>query len=77
MPHTRAGWLFLGALSATLAGSPLAAQDVIVVRAARMLDVALGQIVSPAVVTIQGDRIQSVGVASIEHGSMLTTRRSP
>jgi len=33
---------------------PALAQDVTVVRAARMLDVARGQIVNPAVVTIQG-----------------------
>ena len=42
---------------------PALAQDVTVVRAARMLDVARGQIVSPAVVTIQGDHIRSLGPA--------------
>jgi imidazolonepropionase-like amidohydrolase len=51
-------------LAALAAWSPPAlAQDVTVVRAARMLDVARGQIVSPAVVTIQGDRIRSLGQA--------------
>jgi imidazolonepropionase-like amidohydrolase len=49
------------ALAVTLAAAPASAQEVLVVHAARMLDVVQGEIVSPAVVTIQGDRIQSVG----------------
>ena len=39
----------------------LSAQETVVVRAARMLDVAGGRVVSPASVTVQGDRIVSVG----------------
>lgn len=40
---------------------PAAAQQLTIVRAARMLDVRTGRLVSPAAVTIEGDRIRSVG----------------
>ena len=51
-------------LAVLLACPPiLAAQDTVVVRAARMLDVASGRMVSPAVVTVAGDRIVSVSGA--------------
>jgi len=55
--------LAIAALGAILPGSAVVAQQPIVVRAARMLDVAKGQIVSPAIVTIQGDRFRSLGQA--------------
>jgi imidazolonepropionase-like amidohydrolase len=59
-------------LATIVAASSIAAQapaappapKVIVIRAARMLDVAKGQIVSPAVLTIEGDHIRSVGQTS-------------
>jgi imidazolonepropionase-like amidohydrolase len=51
-------------LTLALAAAPASAQEVLVVRAARMLDVVKGEIVSPGIVTIQGDRIQSVGRAA-------------
>ena len=54
---------FAAAFLLTLATRPASAQEVVVVRAARMLDVVKGEIVSPGVVTIQGDRILSVGRA--------------
>jgi imidazolonepropionase-like amidohydrolase len=43
--------------------APLAAQEqeVLVVRAARLLDVSTGRMVSPASVTVKGERIESVG----------------
>src|ERR671911_669012 len=43
--------------------APLAAQEqeVLVVRAARLLDVSTGRTVTPASVTVKGDRIESVG----------------
>ncbi|MGH7528239.1 MAG: amidohydrolase family protein [Gemmatimonadales bacterium] len=40
---------------------PTRAQDITVVRAARMLDVAAGRIVAPAVVIVEGDRIRNLG----------------
>ncbi|MGH7536171.1 MAG: amidohydrolase family protein, partial [Gemmatimonadales bacterium] len=47
---------------AGLFGPPrLPAQQTVVVRAARMLDVVTGRLVAPAVVTLSGDRIQRVG----------------
>jgi imidazolonepropionase-like amidohydrolase len=55
--------LALAAVGA-LVSATASAQQPIVVRAARMLDVAKGQMVSPAVVTIQGDRIVRVGQSS-------------
>jgi imidazolonepropionase-like amidohydrolase len=66
---TSARALAIAALSACLPSSAATAQtaqtaqDVVVVRAARMLDVAKGQIVTPGIVTIQGDRIRSLGTA--------------
>jgi imidazolonepropionase-like amidohydrolase len=59
-------------LATIVAASSIAAQapaaphapKVIVIRAARMLDVAKGQIVSPAVLTIEVDHIRSVGQTS-------------
>ena len=44
---------------------------VIVVRAARMLDVQTGRIVSPAVVVIEKDRIKSVNPASVPSGQVI------
>jgi imidazolonepropionase-like amidohydrolase len=43
------------------AQAPVAAQRVVVLSAARMLDVAAGRVVSPGVVVVQGDRITAVG----------------
>jgi imidazolonepropionase-like amidohydrolase len=68
MPNSTLRALALAAVGAIVSGTlaaqqPSAAPQPIVVRAARMLDVAKGQIVSPAVVTIEGDRIRSVGQA--------------
>ena len=45
------------------AQAPVAAQRVVVLRAARMLDVASGRVVSPGVVVVDGDRISAVGGA--------------
>lgn len=47
-----------------------AQQPVVVVRAARMLDVATGRIRGPAVVTVEGDHIRSVG-QSAEPGARI------
>jgi adenine deaminase len=55
--------LALAALALAFAPAAGAAQGILVVRAARMLDVVKGEIVSPGLVTIQGDRILSVGRA--------------
>ncbi|HTK43634.1 MAG TPA: amidohydrolase family protein [Gemmatimonadales bacterium] len=68
MPNSTLRALALAAVGAIVSGTlaaqqPSAPPQPIVVRAARMLDVAKGQIVSPAVVTIEGDRIRSVGQA--------------
>ncbi|HXS25167.1 MAG TPA: amidohydrolase family protein [Gemmatimonadales bacterium] len=68
MPNSTLRALALAAVGAIVSGTsaaqqPSAAPQPIVVRAARMLDVAKGQIVSPAVLTIEGDRIRSVGQA--------------
>src|SRR3954469_2917865 len=52
-------WLSVASLC--LATSPAAAQQVTVVRAARMLDVAKGEMISPAVVVVANGKIQSVG----------------
>jgi len=47
---------------AGLFGPPrLPAQQTVVVRAGRMLDVVTGRLVTPAIVTVSGDRIQRVG----------------
>jgi imidazolonepropionase-like amidohydrolase len=50
-------------LSFLAAACPVAAQQVTVVRAARLLDVAKGEIVAPAVVVIADGKIKSVGAA--------------
>ena len=64
------------ALVAFLAGpASLPAQDVTVVRAARMLDVAAGRMVSPAVVTVKGDRIVSVGGTPAAGARVMDPRR--
>jgi imidazolonepropionase-like amidohydrolase len=44
---------------------PVAAQQVTVVRAARMLDVAKGELVAPAVVVIADGKIKSVGAGNV------------
>jgi len=56
----------IAAASSVAAQAPAAppAPKIFVIRAARMLDVAKGQIVSPAVVTIEGDHIRSMGQTS-------------
>jgi imidazolonepropionase-like amidohydrolase len=49
------------AVALVLVTAPASAQDVTVIRAARMLDVVKGEIVTPGIVTVQGDKILSVG----------------
>src|SRR3954468_20608363 len=44
-----------------VSGSSALAQQVTVVRAARVLDVAKGEIISPAVVVVANGKIQSIG----------------
>jgi len=45
-------------------GVPAAlAEDVIVIRAARLLDVEAGKLISPAMVAVKGERIEAVGAA--------------
>jgi imidazolonepropionase-like amidohydrolase len=56
--------LALATLALALAALPASAQQVLAVRAARMLDVVKGEIVSPGMVTVQGDRILAVGGAA-------------
>jgi imidazolonepropionase-like amidohydrolase len=58
--------LAIGLASATCYGQAAPAQPVIVLRAARMLDVAAGKIIAPAEVRIQGERIAAVGT-SVTH----------
>jgi imidazolonepropionase-like amidohydrolase len=48
-----------------IAGSSAAAQQVTIVRAARMLDVAKGEMISPAVVVVANGKIQSVGAGNV------------
>jgi imidazolonepropionase-like amidohydrolase len=52
-----------------LAASPAVAQQPTVVRAARMLDVAKGQLVQPAVVVVSGGRISSLGTTDVPAGA--------
>lgn len=61
-----AAGFFVGMLSAGLCAASVAAEAeaVTVVRAARMLDVSSGKLVAPAVVVVQGDRIESIGGAA-------------
>jgi imidazolonepropionase-like amidohydrolase len=59
---TPSRWILTALL---LCPAPLAAQDqAIMVRAARMLDVSTGRMVSPASVTVKAGRIESVGGAA-------------
>lgn len=59
------------ALVLVLATAPAAAQEITVVRAARMLDVVKGEIVTPGIVTVQGDKILSVGRADAQGGRVI------
>ncbi len=64
----------LGAVAIVLAlvllvASGVSAQEIVVVRAARMLDVESGRIVPNAVVVIQGDKIQAVNPATAPAGA--------
>jgi imidazolonepropionase-like amidohydrolase len=62
------------ALAVLASASPLAAQQpqsAIVVRAARMLDVAAGQVVRNATVVVQGDRISAVNPPSAPPGAQV------
>ena len=65
MPFPKLTALF----SLLLAGSATAQQQPIVVRAARMVDVAKGQLVAPAVLVISGDKIRSVGASDVPAGA--------
>ncbi len=58
--------LAIGLASATCYGQAAPAQPVIVLRAARMLDVAAGKVIAPAEVRIQGEHIAAVGT-SVSH----------
>ena len=51
--------------------SPPEAPQVIVLRAARMLDVQTGRIIAPAVVVIEEDRIKSVNPAGVPRGRVV------
>ena len=57
-------WLLLGA-AGLLTISPAGAQQVTVVRAARLLDVVRGEMVSPAGVVVAEGKIRSVGAADL------------
>lgn len=61
--------LIAGSLAAALPTMVLAQAQTIVVRAARMLDVRSGQMVSNPVVVIEGDKILAVNPASIPAGA--------
>ncbi|MFL5533523.1 MAG: amidohydrolase family protein [Gemmatimonadales bacterium] len=65
MPFPKLTALF----SLLLAGSATGQQQAIVVRAARMVDVARGQLVAPAVLVISGDKIRSVGASDVPAGA--------
>ena len=63
-----------GATSRTLAAGKKTLQEpppVIVLRAARMLDIKTGRIISPAVIVIEKDRIKSVNPASVPRGQLV------
>jgi len=62
--------LALGLLAVCLSAGTAAGQSV-VLRAARMLDVRTGQIVSPALVVVSGDRIQRVGPGELPSDGQL------
>src|SRR5215204_6433434 len=57
------------ALCLLLPASSLAAQQPTVLRAAHMLDVVKGQLISPGVVVIEGGRIRSVGASDLPTGA--------
>jgi imidazolonepropionase-like amidohydrolase len=62
--------LLLLALLVLCLGAPAAAEDgVIVLRAARMLDVESGRVIQDAVVAVEGDRIQAVQPADVPAGA--------
>jgi len=46
-----------------------AAEDLLVIRAARLLDVEAGRLISPAVVVVKGERIEGVGAAAAPPGA--------
>ncbi|MFQ5694821.1 MAG: amidohydrolase family protein [Terriglobia bacterium] len=66
-------WLTGTALLAAslLVASAAAAQEVTVIRAARLLDVTSGRIVSPATVVIEGERILGVNPATVPEGARI------
>ncbi|MDX1623184.1 MAG: amidohydrolase family protein [Gemmatimonadota bacterium] len=67
---SRAGrWTVALALTLVLAPPPARAQDLVVVRADRMLDVASGEIVADARVVIEGERIRSVNPETLPGGA--------
>jgi imidazolonepropionase-like amidohydrolase len=63
----------VGATVRTLAKKEISQETppVIVLRAARMLDVQTGRIISPAVIVIEKDRIKSVNPASVPPGQVI------
>lgn len=68
------GWIG-ASLTALLAAAPLAAQEaespgIFVIRAARMVDVARGEVVEGAVVVVEGDRILAVGEEAAPAGAV-------
>jgi imidazolonepropionase-like amidohydrolase len=65
MAFVRSSGVVLAALALAVAHPAVSpAQSVTVLRAARLLDVARGEVVSPGVVVVEGDRIRSVGDAA-------------
>lgn len=58
--------LAIGVAAATCYGQAVPAQPVVVLRAARMLDVAAGRIIAPAEVRVEGERIAAIGT-SVSH----------
>ncbi|MFL5402945.1 MAG: hypothetical protein ACJ8BF_09030, partial [Gemmatimonadales bacterium] len=52
-------------LACLMVAYPAAAQQVTVVRAARMLDVVKGEMVQPAIVVVADGKIQSIGSADV------------
>ncbi|HEU4648068.1 MAG TPA: amidohydrolase family protein [Gemmatimonadales bacterium] len=70
MAFVRPAGLLAAALTLTpFLAEPSAAQDVTVLRAARLLDVTRGEVVSPGVVVVEGDKIRSVGGGDIPAGA--------
>jgi imidazolonepropionase-like amidohydrolase len=66
---SRAAALATLLLAPALCPAPAVAQDVTVVRAARLLDVVRGEIVTPGVVVVEKDRIRSVGASDAPAGA--------